>query len=481
MINEAIHRSNIFSSFVWRILERSGVQGIQFVLSIVLARLLQPEEYGVVALLSIFIAIASVFVQSSFSTALIQKKKADNCDFSSVFFLSLFVAFSLYFLLYVSAPMIAGFYGNEIICPVIRVLAITLFFGAINSVQMASVSRTMQFKRYFLSSMGGIIGSGIISVVLAYKGYGVWSLVAQQLINNMLVTMILWFTVKWRPSLLFSLHKIRELFSFGWKLLVSALLDTIFRNLYGLVIGKLYDADRLGFFNRGQQFPAVIASSLDGSIQSVMLPALSSLQDDLASVKTLMRRSMMTSSYLLLPLMVGLASIAKPMVSVLLTDKWLPCVPFLQLACISYALYPIHTANLTAINAIGRSDVFLKLEVMKKIVTIILLIVSIPFGIYAMAIGQVISSIIATIINTYPNKKLLNYTYFEQIKDLLPPLVLSFVMGSCVYMVGFLPLDTRMRLGVQIVLGAAIYIGFSWLFRLNSYMYLVQIMRGLRK
>jgi O-antigen/teichoic acid export membrane protein len=462
-------------------LERSGVQGIQFVLSIVLARLLQPEEYGVVALLSIFIAIASVFVQSSFSTALIQKKKADNCDFSSVFFLSLFVAFSLYFLLYVSAPMIAGFYGNEIICPVIRVLAITLFFGAINSVQMASVSRTMQFKRYFLSSMGGIIGSGIISVVLAYKGYGVWSLVAQQLINNMLVTMILWFTVKWRPSLLFSLHKIRELFSFGWKLLVSALLDTIFRNLYGLVIGKLYDADRLGFFNRGQQFPAVIASSLDGSIQSVMLPALSSLQDDLASVKTLMRRSMMTSSYLLLPLMVGLASIAKPMVSVLLTDKWLPCVPFLQLACISYALYPIHTANLTAINAIGRSDVFLKLEVMKKIVTIILLIVSIPFGIYAMAIGQVISSIIATIINTYPNKKLLNYTYFEQIKDLLPPLVLSFVMGSCVYMVGFLPLDTRMRLGVQIVLGAAIYIGFSWLFRLNSYMYLVQIMRGLRK
>jgi len=481
LINEAIHRSNIFSSFVWRILERSGVQGIQFVLSIVLARLLQPEEYGVVALLSIFIAIASVFVQSSFSTALIQKKKADNCDFSSVFFLSLFVAFSLYFLLYVSAPMIAGFYGNEIICPVIRVLAITLFFGAINSVQMASVSRTMQFKRYFLSSMGGIIGSGIISVVLAYKGYGVWSLVAQQLINNMLVTMILWFTVKWRPSLLFSLHKIRELFSFGWKLLVSALLDTIFRNLYGLVIGKLYDADRLGFFNRGQQFPAVIASSLDGSIQSVMLPALSSLQDDLASVKTLMRRSMMTSSYLLLPLMVGLASIAKPMVSVLLTDKWLPCVPFLQLACISYALYPIHTANLTAINAIGRSDVFLKLEVMKKIVTIILLIVSIPFGIYAMAIGQVISSIIATIINTYPNKKLLNYTYFEQIKDLLPPLVLSFVMGSCVYMVGFLPLDTRMRLGVQIVLGAAIYIGFSWLFRLNSYMYLVQIMRGLRK
>ena len=363
---QPIQRKSIISAFTWKLLERGGVQGIQFILAIILARLLSPKEYGIISLITIFIALATVFVQSGLNTSLIQKDDADELDFSSVFYLSLAIAAVLYMTLYFSAPAISRFYNNPILVPIVRILSFTLFFGAVNSVQMAVVSRTMMFKRYFFSSLGGVIGSGTVGVLLAYKGFGVWALVAQQLSSNFLTTAILWFTVKWRPILAFSFTRMKKLFSYGWKLLISGLLDTFFKNIYGLVIGKLYDAKSLGYFNRGQQFPVVIASNLDGSIQSVMLPALSSRQNDVDSVKRLMRRAMRTSSYILMPLMVGLAAVAKPMVSVLLTDKWLPCVPFLQLACISYALYPIHTANLTAINAIGRSDIFLKLEIIKK-------------------------------------------------------------------------------------------------------------------
>lgn len=478
---QPIQRKSIISAFTWKLLERGGVQGIQFILAIILARLLSPKEYGIISLITIFIALATVFVQSGLNTSLIQKDDADELDFSSVFYLSLAIAAVLYMTLYFSAPAISRFYNNPILVPIVRILSFTLFFGAVNSVQMAVVSRTMMFKRYFFSSLGGVIGSGTVGVLLAYKGFGVWALVAQQLSSNFLTTAILWFTVKWRPILAFSFTRMKKLFSYGWKLLISGLLDTFFKNIYGLVIGKLYDAKSLGYFNRGQQFPVVIASNLDGSIQSVMLPALSSRQNDVDSVKRLMRRAMRTSSYILMPLMVGLAAVAKPMVSVLLTDKWLPCVPFLQLACISYALYPIHTANLTAINAIGRSDIFLKLEIIKKGITIITLLVTFRFSIYAMAIGQMICGIIATFINSFPNKKLLGYAYLDQVRDLLPPILVALLMGVSVFAFGLLPIHRALKLFLQIALGAVIYIGLSSLCKLESYTYLLQTIKGIRK
>lgn len=478
---EQITRGTVVRSLIWKFLERGGVQGFQFVLSIILARLVSPSDYGVIALILIFIQIANVFIQSGFNTALIQKKDADELDFSSIFYLSLFVAFACYVILFFTAPLVATFYKQPILVSLIRVLAFTLFFGAVNSVQNAVVSRTMQFKRFFYSSMGSVIGSGVLGVILAYRGLGVWALVSQQLVNSILTCVILWFTVKWRPKLLFSLERVKSLFGFGWKLLVSALLDTVFRNIYSLVIGRIYNSSQLGYFNRGQQFPQVIASNLDGSIQSVMLPALSAHNDDRKAVKRMARRSISTSAYLLMPCMFGLAAVSEPLVKLLLTEKWLACVPFLRLACISYALYPIHTANLTAINAVGRSDIFLKLEIIKKIVTIINLLITIPLGIYAMAIGQVVSGFLATFINAYPNRKLLQYSYGEQWKDLLPSFLLSVFMGILVYFISYLNLAVWLILILQILCGVVIYGVGSKIIKIEPFEYILNSVRGFKK
>lgn len=481
VMSERVTKKTVISSLIWKFLERGGVQGVQFVLSIILARLVTPDDYGVIALILVFTQIANVFVQSGFNTALIQKKDSDETDFSSIFYFSLLVAVICYGILFFAAPYIAQFYNQAILSPVVRLISCTLFFGAVNSVQSAYVSKHMQFKRFFYSSVGAVVGSGIIGVVLAYRGFGVWALVWQQLVRDILICLILWFTVKWRPKWLFSLKRVKNLFGFGWKLLCSSLLDTVFRNVYSLVIGRIYSSSQLGLYNRGHQFPQVIATNLDGSIQSVMLPTLSAHNDNVAEVKRLARRSISSSAYLLMPCMFGLASVSPPLVELLLTEKWLGCVPFLQMACISYALYPIHTANLTAINALGRSDIFLKLEIIKKSVTVVNLLITVPLGIYAMAIGQVICGFISTFINSYPNKKLMGYSYLEQWRDIFPSFALSILMGALVFPLQYLPVATGLCLVIQIIAGVAIYILLSKLFKLESFSYLLSTIKGFRK
>lgn len=481
MSETSITKKTVISSLLWKFLERGGVLGVQFVLSVVLARLVSPADCGMIALLLVFVQIANVFIQSGFNTALIQKKDADDVDFSSILYLSLFVSLVLYLILFFAAPFFAEFYNQSSLCPLLRVISITLFFGAVNSVQSAYVSKTMQFRRFFFSSMGAVVGSGIAGVVLAYLGFGVWALVVQQLANIFLTCVILWFTVKWRPKAVFSFSRVKVLFGFGWKLLCSGLLDTFFRNVYNLIIGRVYSSVQLGVFNRGQQFPQVIATNLDGSIQSVMLPTLSAHNDNVAEVKRITRRSISMSAYILMPCMFGLAAVAEPLVKILLTEKWLPCVPFLQLACVSYALYPIHTANLTGINALGRSDIFLKLEIVKKILIVVSLVVTIPLGIYAMAIGQVVTGFIATFINSYPNKKLMGYSYLEQCRDLFPAFAASLFMGICVWGLGFSGIPDIALLFVQIASGTLIYVLLSKVFRLEAFGYFVNTIRNFRK
>ena len=477
---QPVSKNKVISSLIWKFLERGGVQGVQFVLSIILARLVTPEDYGVIAILLVFIQIATVFIQSGFNTALIQKKESDDLDFSSIFYLSIVVAGILYVILFFTSPFVAKFYKSESLTKLLRVISLTLFFGAVNSVQNAYVSKTMQFRRFFFSSMGAVIGSGFVGIILACKGFGVWALVFQQLVKDFLICVILWFTVKWRPKFIFSFARVKTLFSFGWKLLVSGLLDTVFRNIYNLIVGRIYNKETLGFFNRGQQFPQVIATNLDGSIQSVMLPTLSSHNDDVAEVKRITRRSISMSAFLLMPCMFGLAAVAEPLVKVLLTDKWLPCVPFLQLACISYAIYPIHTANLTGINALGRSDIFLKLEIIKKVITILNIVITIPLGIYAMAIGQVISAFISSFINAWPNKKLMNYTYFEQWKDLMPSFLCSIVMAAGVWSLHFIPMPSIVLLLIQIIVGVVVYILFCKIFKIETFSYFINTIRGFK-
>lgn len=474
-------KAKVISSLFWKLLERGGTQGVQFLVQIVLARLLAPEQFGTIAIEMVFINLAQVFVQSGFNTALVQNKDADDVDFSSVLYLSLAVALVLYILLFFASPFISDFYRAPELTSVLRVIGVVLFFGAFNSIQNAYIAKHLLFKKLFYSSFGAIVISGLVGVAAAYIGLGVWALVLQQLFNQISVTIIMWFTVKWRPKLVFSWNRVKILFSFGWKLLASSLIDRLYLDLRPLIIGRIYDSSTLAFYNRGQQFPQVIVSNINGSIQSVMLPTLSAYQEDKVKVKSIMRRAIVTSSFFIFPLMIGMAIVAEPLVIIVLTDKWLSAVPFLQIFCFTYMLMPIHTANLQAINAIGRSDIFLKLEIVKKTYGIIILIISLPFGVYAMAIGELVSSLISSFVNAYPNKKLLNYGYGEQIKDIAPSFVTSVIMGVLVYLVRFLNFSIWSTLIIQVALGVVIYIILAKLFRLDSFSYLLTTIRQLKE
>jgi len=474
MVNEKkYNRDTIFSSLIWKYFERTGNQLVQFVVQVILARLLLPADFGVIALLMVFINLAQVFVQSGFNTALIQAKNPDDRDFSSVFYLSLGVAGILYIVLFISAPAISAFYKMPDLTRVLRVLSLILFFGAVNSIQNAVVSREFKFKQLFYSSLGAILISGTIGVSLAYAGYGTWALVWQQLSNSLFLCLIMWITVKWRPKLLFSIGRLSRLFSFGWKMLASSLLTTVYKDIRSLVIGKMFTASDLGYYNRGQMFPNVVVSNIDGSIQSVMLPALSQVQDDPRRIKEMMRRAITMSAFIIAPLMAGMIAAAEPIVRIVLTDKWLPAVPFMQICCISFTFYPIHTANLSAIKAIGRSDIFLKLEIYKKLLGIAVLIVTIFLfrSVIAIAWSAVLSGIISTFINAYPNKKLIGYTYTEQMRDLMPSFLISAVMGVCVFFIGFWDALLYQILLLQILCGVIIYVVLAKIMKIESMTY----------
>ena len=466
-------------ALAWKLLERFGVQGVQFILQIILARLLDPEHYGALSIMIIFTNLATVFIQSGFNTALIQKKDADERDFSSVLWISLGVAGVLYAVIFFTAPTIANFYEiPEIIGP-FRVLGLMLIPGAFNSIQLAVVSREMNFKKVFTSNVAGIIISGVVGVGIAYLGGGLWSLVAQHTINTVVTCIVMLFTVKWYPKLILDFKRIGSLFSFGWKLLASGLLSTLYEDLRSLVIGKKYDSGTLGFYNRGKQFPQFFIGAINGAVQTVLLPAMSKKQDDSAQVKEFTRTSIVVSSYILFPMMAGLAVVATPMVSLLLTDKWLPCVPYLQVYCFILAFYPIHSCNLQAINAMGRSDIFLKLEIIKKSIGIISLVIAVfcfetPL---AIALTGAFTTIISSFINAFPNKKLINYSYLEQIKDLIPSFAVAGLMGVGVYLINYLDLSDVVKLIIQIPTGIVLYFGLSALLRVKGFVYLKTVIK----
>ena len=452
-----------------------------FLVTIVLARLLAPEVYGVMSLVAVFTAILQVFVDSGMGNALIQKKDADDLDFSSVFFFNMIMCIVLYLLLFFCAPLIATFYNKPELTPVIRVLGITLLIAGGKNVQQAYISRQLQFKRFFFATLGGTIGAAVIGIFMAYMGFGIWALVAQNLFNSMIDTVILWFTVRWRPKLRFSFFRLKRLLGYGWKLLASALLHTFYTNLRTLVIGKLYTPTNLAYYEKGQSFPTLIVSNINASIDSVLLPTMSGVQDSRESVKAITRRAILTSSYLMWPMMVGLAVVAKPLVVLLLTEKWLSAVPFLQITCFALGLEPLQTANLNAIKAVGRSDIFLKLEILKKTISIAILLLSMRFGIKAIAVSGLAYSVIATMFNAAPNRKLLGYSYFEQVKDILPPFVLSLLMGIVVYPIALIPMPMILTLLAQVVAGAVFYVGMSANLNLESFYYILKTIRQFKR
>ena len=475
------NKETVTSNFLWRFFERCGAQGVTFIVSIVLARILDPEVYGTVALVTIFTAIMQVFVDSGMGNALIQKKDADDLDFSSVFYFNLVMCSGLYLIMFIAAPFISGFYDIPELTPVIRVLSLVLIISGVKNVQQAYVSRNMLFKRFFFATLGGTLGAAAVGITMAYLGFGVWALVCQMLFNSAVDTIILWITVKWRPKRMFSLQRLKGLFSYGWKLLASSLLDTIYKDLRQLLIGKFYSKSDLAQYNRGKDFPKFIVSNINTSIDSVLLPTMSKVQDDKTAVRNMTRRAIKTSTYLMMPFMVGIAVCAEPLVSFLLTDKWLPCVPFLRIFCVTFAFYPIHTANLNAIKAMGRSDLFLKLEIIKKIVSTITILSTVFISVMAMAYSLLVSSILNQLINSWPNRKLLGYSYENQIMDIVPQILLSCGMGAIVYSVQFLGLGNLATLLIQVPLGVILYYAGSKIFHIDSFDFLVSTVKGLFK
>jgi len=472
-------KNKVLNGLFWKVMENGGAQGVQFLVSIFLARLLSPAEYGVVAIITIFITIANVIVQNGFGTALIQKHQADDTDFSSVFYLNLLVAAGIYVMLFFAAPYIADFYQNPEMTALIRVLAIILFPGAVTSVQSAFVSRKMEFKGLFLATLGASVLSGIVSVGMAYRGLGVWALAGQQISYYFGLMMVLFITISWKPQFLFSAERLRSMFSFGWKLLCASLLDTVFNNIQGLVMGKIYNEEVLGYYNRGEQFPKLIVNNLGAAIQSVMLPALSANQNDLNRVKSMLRRSIMTSSYLVLPMMAGMIAVADNLILALLGPKWSGSVIFLQIMCIAYSFWPIHIVNLQALNAVGRSDIFLKLEIIKKTIGVIVLLIGIRYNAVVMVALKAAADFLCTFINAWPNKRLLNYSIFEQWKDILPSVFLSVVMGGAVYGIGLLVPGVWLCLLVQVLSGIIVYAALSWITKPEVFCYLWETMKGL--
>lgn len=481
MKEKDIKMKKTISNFIWRFAERCGAQLVTFIVSIILARLLTPEDYGTIALVTVFTTILQVFVDSGLGTALIQKKNADDLDFSSVFYFNFVVCIVLYIGIFVTAPIIASFYDDISLIPVIRVISVTILISGVKGIQQSYVSRNMLFKRFFFSTLGGTIFSAFFGIGLAYAGFGVWAIIAQQLSNTAIDTLILWITVKWRPKKMFSWKRLKVLFSFGWKLLASSLIDTVYNNLRNLIIGKFYSSADLAYYNQGDKFPKLIVTNINNSIDSVLLPTLSNAQDDRECVKNMTRRAIKTSTYIMAPLMMGLVFCATPVVRLILTEKWLPCVPYLQIFCITYMFWPIHTANLNAINAMGRSDYFLKLEIAKKIIGMILLISTMRFGTMVMAYSLLVSTVTSMIINSWPNKILLGYSLKEQVIDIFPGILLSLFMGIVISTIRLLALPDLVTLVFQITLGVLIYVGLSVIFKVESFEYLWNMVKSVLK
>ncbi|SEO64240.1 lipopolysaccharide biosynthesis protein [Paenibacillus sp. OV219] len=479
-------KDKVFSGALWAFGERVISQGVSFVLSIVLARLLMPSEYGVIALVLVFTNLANVFVANGMGETLIQKKDADETDFSSLFYVSLILSIGLYTILFFLAPYIAMFYDNSKLVPVLQVIALILPLSSVITIQQAYVSKQMMFKKMFFATIGGTLASGLIGIFMAYLGFGVWSLVAQYLFNAVVNTIVLFFIAQWRPKLLFSMNSVKKLVGFGWKLVGANLINTFYGELRSLMIGKLYTTTALAYYNRGNQFPSLLITSIDTAIGKVLFPAMVEVNNDIGHIKTVTRRSMKITAYLILPLMIGLVSIAHSLVLVLLTEKWIASVPFLQICCVYWLFQPMQTANWQAIKALGRSDMLVKLEIYKKIIGVCLLLISMNISVYAIAISNTAFAGISMIINMLPNKKLINYSMVEQIRDLAPSLLLALVMGGSIYTISWVAIPTISILLLQIICGAVIYLGASHLFKIDSYVYLSSIIttklrrRGLR-
>ena len=483
MEKERITSQRVVSNFIWSAMERFGAYIVSFVVSLVLARIFADNRgvYGTIAIVTAITAILQVFIDSGLGTALVQKKDADNLDFSTVFWFNLGASIILYIAVFFLSPLISSFYKGENLIWIIRVLSLTIIISACKNVLQAYVSRKLLFKKFFFATLIGTITAAIAGIFMALKGFGAWALVAQHLINLTVDTFVVWIMIKWKPNFKFSFSRFKTLFKYGWKILCSRIVDVGFRQFKTFVIGFKYSDVDLALYNRGEQFPDAISTNINTAIDGVLLPTMSKSQSDISEVKQITRKSIKLTGYTIFPLLVILGVCAPQIIRLLLSEKWLDCVPYLQIFCFVYAFYPINTANLNAIKAIGRSGLYLILDIIVKVCSITIIIVSIQFGVLYIALSGLLTILISRLVYSIANKLVLKYDFKEQICDILGSFCLSLLMGAIIYGLGYLGGFSYRVMLVQILIGFTMYIGISIISKNKTFNYIVSVLKKMTK
>lgn len=470
-------KAKTVNGVMWNTINRFTSQGIQFVFNLLIARILLPEDYGVVAMLGIFLAVSQVFVDSGFTNALVRKKDRTEDDYSTVFYFNIVISVFFCALLWLTAPLIASFYNTPLLCKVTRILCFTLVINAFGAVQHTHLTIAIDFKTKAIISIITISLVGTVGLVMAMKGYGIWALVVQSIVSSISSTILAWIFVRWRPKFIFSRKSFKEMFSFGSKLLASSLIDTLWGNMYNIVIGKVINPAALGTYNRAESFATFPSSNIYGLVQGVSYPVFCSIQEDIIRLRETFRKFIRLFAYLVFPMMIGLAVVADPFIRLILTDKWEASIPLLQILCFALMWYPIDALNITFPNVLGHSEYYLRAVIANKAVSLVALIVTIPLGLKAMCFGQVVSFLICFFINSYYTGRLISYTALLQLRDILPILALALIMGVMVSFICSLVDNYLLKLCIGIPAGVLFYWTVSKVCHMEEYGLLLELVK----
>ena len=476
-------RKKTISGIFWKGMERVCAQTVSTIVSIVIARLLIPEDYSVVSIITIFFSFCNLFISSGLNTALVQKKEADMLDYATVMTTSFSIASILYVVMFFTAPSISRLYNKPVLIPAIRVMGLSFFINAYKSVVCAKVTSELKFRMFFWGTFIGTVISAIVGIVMALKGYGPWALIAQQMTNSFIDALILTILLKFKIVFKFSFSRFKDLFQFGGRIFLASIITVIYDQTKPLIVGIKYSTQDLAFYNKGQNFPSLITSVASNTLSSSLFPVMAKVQDDKNAILSMTRRYIQVASFLVFPLMMGFFGVSKNFVRIVLTDKWLPIVPYIMIFCFSSMLKPIQDGNLQAIRAIGRSDIILKLEIIKKTsyFVVILLFVLLTNSPVLLAASGIITSILASLINTRPNIKLIGYKMSLQVMDLLPNFITSVIMGFAIYLMNFLNLNLLALTALQIIVGVLLYSILNIIIKNKSFYYLFNTIKGALK
>lgn len=476
---EKKHNRGFLVNIIWKLIERCGSQGVSFVLTIILARMLEPNEFGKVTLVMVFINLFQVFAEGGLGAALIQKKDVDEYDYSTVFYFNTILSIVLYMVIYFCAPLLTHFLGDVIYTPVLRIMGISILISGLKNVLISYVAKNMQFKQLSISSIIAAVLSAIVGIYLAYNGFGLWALVGQFLVNTIVSTIILWGILKWLPRCKLSMERFRQLFQFGWKVFLTNIIMTIYDDLTVLIIGKKYSEEQLGFYDQGRKFPRVIISNINTSIDSVLFSKMADEQDNTLKLREIASEVLKMSTYLIFPIVFGLIACSTIFVPVILTEKWIPCIPYLIIFGVYYMTYPYNTICTNAIKAVGKSDVLLKIEMIKKVYEITIIVICMQFGVIYIAVGLLVTAVLNLLVNSIACKIVIGYGPLKQFKDTCFIFLINLIMALIVYSMSYIPLAPILVLMMQVLGGGITYLVLSKLFKIDSFTIIVTKMKNI--